>query len=114
MSGELPGVRDLRLHPNEHGRRGGGGWNQGSVAGGEGSASEDVGGSTVSFKDLATLVAVVLDQNDELQGAGMRDRMQGARTPGSTRPRAFRLRASYGACSLLTVQRVQTRVQLPP
>lgn len=82
MAGHLPGVRDLRLHPNERPVDMGAQWNLGgdAVAEQRARSSEQVHEKTVSFKDLATLVAVVLDRKDAIDraGAGVCERTQGA------------------------------------
>eukprot|EP01047_Picozoa_sp_COSAG01_P049290 COSAG01_NODE_4875_length_4661_cov_2.548882_3_plen_105_part_00 len=78
MAGQLPGVRELRLQPEEWaGIQNSGGQAEKSPVGG-GEVTADTGESTVSFKDLATLVAVVLDRKDAMDRAGLRERNQGA------------------------------------
>jgi hypothetical protein len=78
MAGQLPGVRELRLHPEEWAELGNGGGQAELSPVGAGEVSADTDESTVSFKDLATLVAVVLDRKDAMDRAGSRERNQGA------------------------------------
>lgn len=70
MAGKLPGVRELRLHPDDRAELGNGGGGQAEASALGAVAEEDE--STVSFKDLATLVAVVLDRKDAIDRAGSR------------------------------------------
>ena len=87
MAGHLPSVRDLRLHPDERPGDVGGQWSLGgdAVAEQQPRSSEQVHESTIAFKDLATLVAVVLDRKDAIDraGAGVCARTQGACLSGS-------------------------------
>ena len=84
MAAELPGVRNLRLQPSDRVEPAGamgGQWSQGGSAGSTSEQDEEYSDSTIRFKDLATLVAVVLDRRDELeqqQGSGFCERKQGA------------------------------------
>jgi hypothetical protein len=57
----LPGIRNLRLHPNEQVDRT---QEDGSLVTNNNPAGSNANkDATVSFKDLATLVAVLLDRN---------------------------------------------------
>ena len=116
-AGPLPGLHSLRLHPNEHTQGGAAAAHDTATTQNTGAVDGDAPAkeAEVSFKDLATLVTVLLDRNRQ-EGDPPPARSQGA--PFDSRPAPARAVSSQlferEPCSLRQERVAQRRSGQPP